>query len=255
MNANSYSDLLTLFRPVNLNQLNHLKLMNRMDSKFVLPIHLLPIILKEASAFYQILEIENHRSFLYKTEYLDSPDMALYLEHHNQRLNRFKIRYRTYTQTGTTFLEIKGKTNKEKTLKSRIEVCEDTHLIEPHYQFIESVVPLKERSLQVSSTNFFNRITLISFESNERITLDFGLTMENQFGKTALNHVAIAEVKREKQTGSSPFFKLLKENRIYQRGFSKYCIGVALLNPKLKQNTFKPTLTFLNKLNYEPVTN
>ncbi|MFA6401322.1 MAG: polyphosphate polymerase domain-containing protein [Salinivirgaceae bacterium] len=255
MNANSYSELLTLFRPVNLNQLNHLKLMNRMDSKFVLPIHLLPIILKEASAFYQILEIENQRSFLYKTEYLDSPEMSLYLEHHNQRLSRYKIRYRTYTQSGTTFLEIKRKTNKEKTLKSRIEVCEESQLSEPHYQFIESVVPLKERSLHVSSTNFFNRITLISFESNERITLDFGLTMENQFGKTSLNHVAIAEVKREKQTGSSPFFKILKTNRIYQRGFSKYCIGVALLNPKLKQNSFKPTITYLNKLNYEPVTN
>jgi len=255
MDKNSYSDLLTLFSPVSLNQLNHLKLMNRMDSKFVLPIHLLPIILKQACGFYQILEIKNERSFLYKTEYLDSPDMRLYLEHHNQRLGRFKIRYRTYTQSGTSFLEIKQKTNKEKTLKSRIEVQEELPLCDQHYQFIESIVPIKERSLMVSSTNFFHRITLISFESNERITLDYNLSMQNGFGKTVLDHIAIAEVKREKSTGTSPFFKLLKDNHIYQRGFSKYCIGVALLNPHLKQNSFKPTITFLKKLNYEPVTN
>jgi hypothetical protein len=255
MNTNTFLELLTHFRPVSLNQLNHLKLMNRTDSKFVLPIHLLPILLQKASRFYQILEIKDHRLFLYKTEYLDSPEMDLYLDHHNQRLNRFKIRYRTYTESNLTFLEIKRKTNKAKTLKSRIEVCEESQLCDQHYQFIESVVPLKERTLVVQSTNHFNRITLISFESNERITLDYNLTMENQHGKIELNHIAIAEVKREKSTGTSPFFKLLKENRIYQRGFSKYCIGMALLNPRLKQNSFKPTLTFLKKLNYEPVTN
>lgn len=238
------------FNPVSLDELNQLRLMNRIDSKFVLPIQKLLPLIQRVADHYKVLEIDGKRAFLYHTEYLDSPGLDFYHNHQNQRLNRFKIRYRTY-QTGTSFLEIKRKTNKGKTLKSRIDVTHRAKFSDDQYRFIDSVVNLPKHNLKISSTNQFNRITLASFTTNERITLDFGLTVANKESEKKLPHIAIAEVKREKLANGSPFTKALKELNIYSRGFSKYCMGMALLNPELKQNTFKPNLLYIKKLNYE----
>lgn len=250
MEASIYNSLLEKFNPVTLNQLNHLKLMNRMDSKFVMPINSLKALLEKGNNQYLILDINGQRAFRYKTEYVDYPDFGLYLDHQNKRLNRFKIRYRTYPGSDFSFLEIKRKTNKGKTLKSRIEVPIDERLTESDYAFIESVVPLKARNLQIQTLNYFNRITLASFESNERITLDFGIELSDYNHTSKLEYLAIAEVKKEQSKGNSPFLQLLKEYQIHQSGFSKYCIGMALNNPTLKQNSFKPKILHLKKLEY-----
>ncbi|MCK9206274.1 MAG: polyphosphate polymerase domain-containing protein [Salinivirgaceae bacterium] len=250
MDASFLNEVLNTFNPVSLRQLNHLKLMNRMDSKFVLPLEYLHPILEKASASYMVLEIENLRTFLYKTEYVDYPGLGLYLDHQNQRRTRFKIRYRTYPNSGFTFLEIKQKTNKGKTVKNRIEVPLDSRLTESDYSYIESMVPLKEKNLRIQTVNYFNRITLVSFETNERITIDYNLEMGGEHKKTLLPNIVIAEVKRELSNGNSPFLKTLKEFKIHESGFSKYCIGMALNNPALKQNSFKPQILHLKKLNY-----
>jgi hypothetical protein len=249
MLTNNLNKILEKFDPVSLDELNQLRLMNRIDSKFVLPVDKLIPLINRVTDHYRVLEIDGKRAFLYHTEYLDSPKLDFYHNHQNQRLNRFKIRYRTY-QTGTSFLEIKRKTNKGKTLKSRIEVTNGAKFSEDQYHFIDSVVTLDKHNLKISSTNHFNRITLASFETNERITLDFGLMVSDKDGQKSLPHIAIAEVKREKLANASPFTKALKELNIYSRGFSKYCMGMALLNPGLKQNSFKPNLLYIKKLNY-----
>ncbi len=241
------------FDPVSLNDLNQLKLMNRVDSKFVFPISKLVSLIKMVSKSYQVLEIDGKRSFLYRTEYLDSPDLDFYHNHQNQRFTRFKIRYRTYVVSGITFLEIKRKTNKGKTLKSRIDVTNQDNLSGQQYPFIDSIVSLESHNLKISMSNTFNRITLASFETNERITIDYGISVSDNKNSASLPQVAIVEIKREKLQNQSPLAMALKELKLSSRGFSKYCMGMALLNPGLKQNAFKPNLLYLKKLNYEYV--
>ena len=65
--------------------------------------------------------------------------------------------------------------------------------------------------------------------------------------------LVIIEVKRDGQT-YSPVLDMLKQLRIHQSGFSKYCIGMALTNSKLKRNRFNERLRFVKKLtsNYSP---
>ena len=55
----------------------------------------------------------------YKSLYYDTEDWKFYLDHHNGRVNRNKIRFREYVGSKLTFLEIKLKNNKGKTIKKR----------------------------------------------------------------------------------------------------------------------------------------
>ena len=57
------------------------------------------------------------------------------------------------------------------------------------------------------------------------------------------------EVKQGKADVFSNTIQVLKKLRIHETGFSKYAIGVALLEKNIKHNNFKPILLKLNKLN------
>ena len=46
----------------------------------------------------------------------------MYLKHHNNKLNRYKIRFREYVDNDEKFLEVKYKTNTERTIKDRIKI-------------------------------------------------------------------------------------------------------------------------------------
>lgn len=81
--------------------------MNRRDRKFIFPFALLKYILEGLETYYDILSISGTCVFSYLTEYFDNQNNAMYLAHHNTKLNRYKIRRRTYIDTGIKYLEIK----------------------------------------------------------------------------------------------------------------------------------------------------
>ena len=72
--------------------------------------------------FYKVLEIDNERVHSYRSLYYDTDDRKFYLDHHNQRVNRNKVRFREYVGSKLTYLEIKRKNNKGKTIKKRTKV-------------------------------------------------------------------------------------------------------------------------------------
>ena len=113
-------NILNSFGPISLEEMDSIRLMNRMDTKYVFSAGLLPLILDTLTASYKILEIEQKRDLLYHSRYLDTEEMLFYLQHVTGKLARHKIRFRKYESTGTTFLEIKRKTNKNRTVKWRI---------------------------------------------------------------------------------------------------------------------------------------
>jgi hypothetical protein len=241
--------MLEQFEALSLKQLDALKLMNRIDTKFVLPASCLLPLLSKASVHYKVLEIEGKRAMPYYTRYLDTEAHKLYLDHQNGRAVRYKIRYRTYLTTNDTFLEIKQKTNKGKTLKSRIKANAQNLLQPSDFEYMQTIVALPTSPLNVASENWFNRITLASFVTNERITIDYGLTFKCGASECVLPNIIIVELKRERSLGKTPMQLILKNLKAYQRGFSKYCMGMALLKEELKKNSFKKNLLFINKLN------
>ena len=71
-------------------------------------------------------------------------------------------------------------------------------------------------------------------------------------GKTNRDHgtddLVIIELKRDGNV-FSPVCNLLRDIHVHPTGFSKCCIGMALTDPQLKQNNFKPKLRNLEKIN------
>ena len=82
-----------------------------------------------------------------------------------------------------------------------------------------------------------------------RLTIDFNLRFHHlkSDGHQQLQHVAIIELKRDGNV-PSPALDLLRDTRIKRSGFSKYCIGSALTNDRLKKNNFKERLRMIEKM-------
>ena len=105
------------FAPITLKEMDGVKLMSRMDTKFVFKIEKLPSLLEKMTAFYRVLEINGKFIHDYKSLYFDTNARKFYIDHHNSRVNRNKIRFREYVDSGLTFLEVKLKNNKGRTIK------------------------------------------------------------------------------------------------------------------------------------------
>jgi len=246
--------ILNKFHPIGLDEMDSVNFMNRTDSKYLFNIDSLPALIESACSSYRVLEINSSRAFSYNTVYFDTEDYYLYNQHVVGKLGRYKIRVRTYETSNTSYLEIKNKTNKGRTVKSRIRKKNDTMVNEGKgYDFIHEVIPgdtLKE--LHPMLSNRFTRITLTNLEVRERITLDFNISFSCINGKQVdLPFLAIAEIKRDKSSGLSPFFAEIKKMGIRETGFSKYCMGLSILDDVPKKNVFKSKMLMLNKIKNE----
>jgi hypothetical protein len=194
------------------------------------------------------MEIDGERLHHYKSLYFDTEDRKFYIEHHNRRVNRNKIRFREYVGSGLTFLEIKLKNNKGKTIKKRIKVDSVSESItEKQQKYINKIVGYP---IEVSSKQWinFSRVTFVHKTQKERLTMDVNLTFNNKKDEGDLKNIVIAEVKQERMSRSSDFMKIAKEMSILPMRLSKYCISSMQLCPQLKQNRFKEKQLFINKL-------
>ncbi len=239
---------LSQFNKVSLPDLDKVKLMNRTDKKFCLHISKLNSILEAIRADYLVLEIQEKTIFNYDNTYFDTPDNQMYLNHHNGKLNRYKIRVRNYTLSNDNFLEIKFKNNKERTIKKRIERAEfNSDFTSDELSFIKQASPFHGSQLEPKIKSNFRRITLVNNNFTERVTLDLVPGFENQEKKITLNNLVIVEVKQDKSSNSAQIVKILQAHKITNQGFSKYCIGRSILEEEIKKNNFKPLLLKISK--------
>ena len=155
-------DLLMDFAPISLADMNRVRLLDRQDTKMVLPVWKLLPIIQGLSQDYRILETEGSQVSSYRSLYYDTKDWQSYREHHNQRKNRYKIRYRSYVGSDVHFFEIKHKTNKNRTIKTRIETdgiktsfgVEESKLLNEH-------TPLNPFDFSPTIWVNYKRITLV----------------------------------------------------------------------------------------------
>ncbi len=224
------------------------KLLNRTDTKFVIPKNLFVRILPLLKENYTVLEIKNKRVAQYKTLYFDTDDFDFYTQHHNGWPNRYKVRMRKYIDSGLCYLEIKNK-KKGRTVKNRIKIAEfEEEMSDVSLQFVEDFIP-NDIILIKKLWNSFDRITLVNKTDTERLTLDIGLSFQWNKKSHSLENTIIGEVKQEKVNRNSPFMKLIKENGVRPIRVSKYCLGAKLLYPELKNNRFKQKHIHIHKIN------
>lgn len=224
------------------------KLMNRTDTKFCFSAELLPKILEEIQNDYKCVEIEGKRICSYKTLYFDTEAMMLYHQHHSGKLNRYKIRKRSYVDSGISFLEVKFKNNKGRTVKDRIKDSTGGELGEKSLTFLNKELPFDPAQLVPVLWVNYGRITLVSKKSAERVTIDTGLEFVKGDKKIGMQEMVIAEVKQESRKASA-IVEVLKKYRIHEGGISKYCLAAALICDGVKINNFKEKIHQIKKLN------
>lgn len=242
-------DILPHFNPVTLDDLDKVSFMNRVDAKFLFPVSSLPALLEAMREQYSILEIQNERCFGYETTYYDDDHYSMYYAHHNGSLNRYKIRYRTYLNMQKSYLEIKFKTNKSRTVKKRKSFTREELQNGAFKKFIGENTPFSPGLLHETLTNTFYRLTFVNNNFTERLTIDFGLTFSCNCGNTSMDYLAIVEVKYDRKLSGTGFNEYIKRFGLRKSGFSKYAVGCTCLFRDLKCNRFKKTHLKLNKLN------
>ena len=257
MELTKITDILTEFEPIGLDGMSSVRYMNRVDTKYPFSVSKLPLLLNNVRSLYQTLEIEQKREFRYRTVYFDTPDLLFYNQHVTGKLNRAKVRIRTYESNGLTFLEVKQKSNKGRTSKSRMEKEPgNMNHIQQSAEFLEELISSGASSLKAVVNTGFTRITLVSLFEAERITIDYDICWNNMKGDCVkMPFLAIAEIKSEKSTSLSPFFRELKHLGIRSTGFSKYAMGMAMVNGVSKQNILKPKILLLNRIRDEYYSN
>jgi len=239
--------ILAGFTPISLIEMDSVKLLNRTDTKFVLSSEQFELVLEQLSTQYQVLTIEGLRSANYQSLYFDTPKCKFYLNHHNGKPNRFKVRIRKYLDSDLCFLEIKHK-KKGRTDKLRRPIDDfETDLSALSVEFIHSKISSKP-ILHATLWNTFERITLVNNDLKERLTFDLGLNFSWQGKQMGYPDVVIGELKQEMASRVTPGYSVFKENGIREMRISKYCIGMGLLYREMKINNFKRKYILLHQL-------
>jgi len=257
---NGLLDSLSAMKSHDLTEQNRAALMDRIDTKYLIPRQYLQGILTALSQDYSVL-CENHkRIFTYETTYFDTPNKHFYHAHHNGHLNRRKVRYRRYVESNLGFMEVKLKNNKRRTIKKRVPMdCIKTNdrrvkdfvnrcLIEGEKS---EVLSPQESLLNTSLFVNYRRITLLNKHHQERLTIDVDLHFQCSQSNNSrqLEELFIVEVKRDAKQQSSSFSKVIKQLALKPINFSKYCMGLALTHDgELKTNRFKQTLLRVEKM-------
>lgn len=243
-------EILNNMAPISLEEMAGVKLMNRVDTKYLTTMPVLVKMLDKASDGFMIQESAEIRNSPYYTRYYDTGDARMYYDHQRGKKSRRKIRIREYVSTDTLpFLEIKDKNNKGRTKKKRVpmDLGEGILLYE---DFLTRYSEFSAEFLVPKIENRFNRITLVNEEKTERITIDTSLEFHNFVTDRSLQlpNLVIIEWKRDGLSSKSRLKSLLRDFRIKESGFSKYIIGMALTDCSLPNNKIKTRLRYIEKL-------
>lgn len=239
---------------ITLDEMSSIKLMNRVDTKYVISEECCMELLRRAVDEYSVQVIGDVRACRYSTLYYDTADLEMYTVHHNRKLTRQKIRTRTYVESGITFIEVKNKTNKGRTKKKRIAIDEsyfaDVCASQEATAFLRERANYAPETISPALITKFDRITLVNHAHTERLTIDMNLRFVNMRAdaavETMIDRMVIVELKQDGLC-YSPMKEILLDLRVKKLKISKYCVGTALANPTVKANRFKQKIRAVRK--------
>ncbi|MBK7383680.1 MAG: polyphosphate polymerase domain-containing protein [Flavobacteriales bacterium] len=236
------------FEPITLSEMDGVKLQDRVDTKYVLPVADLPALFDAMCAHYRILEVGGVRGTAYRSLYFDTVDHKHYQDHHNQRTFRSKVRFREYVGSDLIYLEVKRKTGRGRTDKVRMRVdAIPTELNAEQKQFVNEAQG-RDEVLVPSLWNHFERFTFVGKHTPERLTMDMDLRYTDPNGEGELSGIVVAELKQSRADRTSPFMELMRSMGHRPKGMSKYCIGMLILHRPVKYNAFKNVMRMLDRI-------
>ncbi|MFV0435437.1 MAG: polyphosphate polymerase domain-containing protein [Leucobacter sp.] len=245
------------FAPVGLDELvAEAELLTRIDRKYLVPVHGAPALLDSLDPRTRVLEIDGQREFAYDSVYFDTPDHLAYRLTAQRRRRRFKLRTRSYLDTGTAFLELKTKSGRGSTVKNRMPytVADRARLTATGSAYIGELLTRHGHdgdlihSMLPTLVSRYHRVTLL-LPCGARATIDTRLQWMDRTapgdpipsgGGISLPRYMIVESK----SAGAPSELDLALRRAGHRptGISKFGTGTAALHPELPSNKWARTL-------------
>lgn len=232
------------FAPIDLDELvEHAGLLTRVDRKYVLPLAELAPVLDAVPDRTRVLEIDSQRVFGYRSTYLDTPDLVAYHRAGQGRRRRFKVRTRSYLDTGTCWLEVKTRGSRGTTIKERIAHHDvaDSPLTAAGRDFIDTaldegkILDVRAADLEPVIVTSYRRSTLLLPDGLCRATIDVDLGWTRVGDGRDFDRPGHAIV--ETKAGSTPAVldRLLWAHGHRPTTISKFAVGLAALDPTLRR--------------------
>lgn len=233
--------------PISLDQvLSAAALQTRVDRKFLLTPEQFRAFAGHLGNVLHVMEIDGQRIFRYASTYFDSHDFEQYRAHRQGRRKRFKVRSRTYVDTGLSMFEVKTKGLRGETVKHRMKqpVNAAQHLNAEADAFLADVLAQEYGQqvpdLQPVLDSSYRRATFVDPIAGERVTADVELFYTD--GQTRIHGPEMIVVETKTSNGRGVCDLALAELGLREVSMSKYCLGVAMLNPQFPANRWSRLL-------------
>jgi hypothetical protein len=226
--------------PMGLDEVNAAaRLLTRVDRKYVVTAAEFERFAEAIADDVAVLEIAGRRLFGCESTYLDTPRLDSYRAHLQGRRLRYKVRLRTYLDSGETLLEVKLKGRRGATVKHRAP-HPPGRLTADGRRFVATTVGTAygiatPDDLAPSLTTTCRRMTLVCVAEGARITCDVDVTCGDGDRVATLHDDRVLVETKAGPAGSSAD-RVLRSLGHRPVSVSKYCVGVALLHPQLASN-------------------
>ena len=242
--------------PLGLEAIDAVALMDRFDSKYVVPVSWLENLVQELGE-HSVLSIQNQVSTVYNNLYFDTPEGTCLEDHIRGKNIRYKVRIRQYANTGVAFLEVKLRDVHSKTYKHRVvrNGAWDAPLTQDEFDFLSQHLP-NANALAPTLQSRFERFTLIHVSQGERITFDQDLRFKMPWATEDEDHpwvkptphLAVVEWKQSEVNHQGELIQAIRAQK-GRRGplgrtlrLSKFVLGQAHLAPERSFRGYRAAL-------------
>ena len=166
-------------------------LLTRVDRKYLVPLERAQDLVNGLTPDARVLDIDGRRRFSYASTYFDTPWLEAFMLAARKRRRRFKVRTRTYLDTGLCFLEVKTRGARGTTVKRRMGYHPDdaSRLTGPGRAFVAACLastgvtgPAAAREIAAALrpvlATTYERTTLHLPDAEARATIDTALTWQ-----------------------------------------------------------------------------
>ncbi|OLT17507.1 hypothetical protein BJF79_48470 [Actinomadura sp. CNU-125] len=228
--------------------LDRAELQTRVDRKYLVPAELCAAILPRVAGDYAALEIDGRRGFRYSSTYFDTPNLLTFRQHRQGRRQRYKMRTRTYLDSGECMFEVKLSGARNATDKRRLpyDAARRRTLDGTAREFLQDVLLSAYRTnppaaLVTSATTDYLRSTLVQLTGPGRVTFDASLTCTDG-AVTIAADPGMVLIESKSEGGEAPMDRILRDHGVRPVKISKYCAAVAVLYPGVAANPWRPAV-------------
>ena len=216
----------------------------RIDRKYVASGERIEQVLASVADRFVVLEIDDARTFEYRSLYFDTPDFASYRAAATQRRSRFKVRVRCYVGTNQTALEVKTRSGRGETVKVRTDHTSDVAVLDhAACRFVDDSIGMPGLGAVLVPTMWtrYRRSTFVDTDDGSKITIDRALSASTDgcAWRSLTDHVVVETKATRNATAMD---RELWRAHTRPVAISKYAAAMAMHHPDLPANRWSRLL-------------